>query len=87
MKKSMCLFFSLIKHVYPFFADRLGNEEEDKVSVLSDFESIITKFSRVTGHTYDKSWVLLLEPLIALRLPKTKLFSFLSAIYKSYIPK
>lgn len=68
-------------------ADRLGNEEEDKVSVLSDIESVITRVCRTTGYNYDKSWVLLLEPLIALRLPKPKLFSFFSCIHRSYIPK
>lgn len=78
-----------VTHNVIFFivTDKFGNAEEDKVSVLSDIESVVTRFCRLTGYNYEKHLVLLLEPLIALRLPKSKLFSLFSSIQKSYIPK
>ncbi|KAF8774170.1 TBC1 domain family member 23-like isoform X1 [Argiope bruennichi] len=67
--------------------DRLGNEEEDKVSVLCDIESVITRYRRQSGYDYDSNWVHLLEPLIALRLPKTKLYSYFCSIHTRFLPK
>ncbi|GIY19293.1 TBC1 domain family member 23 [Caerostris darwini] len=67
--------------------DRLGNEEEDKVSVLCDVESIITRYCHKSGYEYDTNWVYLLEPLLALRLPKTILYSFFCSIHRRFIPK
>ncbi|CAL1283385.1 unnamed protein product [Larinioides sclopetarius] len=67
--------------------DRLGNEEEDKVSVLCDIESVITRYCRQSGYDYDSNWVHLLEPLLALRLPKTKLYSYFCSIHTRFLPK
>ncbi|GFY50129.1 TBC1 domain family member 23 [Trichonephila inaurata madagascariensis] len=67
--------------------DRLGNEDEDKVSVLCDVESIITRYCHQSGYDYDTNWVHLLEPLVALRLPKTNLYSLFCSIHKKFVPK
>lgn len=69
------------------FADRFGNDEGDKVSVLCDIESIITRYRRQSGYEYDVNWVHLLEPLVALRLPKAKLYSLFATIHQKYVPK
>ncbi|XP_013774854.1 TBC1 domain family member 23-like [Limulus polyphemus] len=69
--------------------DRLGNEEEDKLSVISDLESVLTKYSKTTGISYssDNGWLEVLEPLLSLRLPSSQLYEYFRAIQNTYIPK
>ncbi|XP_076304257.1 TBC1 domain family member 23 [Tachypleus tridentatus] len=69
--------------------DRLGNEEEDKLSVISDLESVLTKYSKTTGIGYssDNGWLEVLEPLLSLRLPSSQLYEYFRAIQNIYIPK
>ncbi|XP_042900801.1 TBC1 domain family member 23 isoform X2 [Parasteatoda tepidariorum] len=68
-------------------ADRLGNEDEDRVSVLCDLESVITRYCRQSGYDYEDNWVYVLEPLVALRLPKGRLYSLFHSIHQKFIPK
>ncbi|XP_054716052.1 TBC1 domain family member 23-like [Uloborus diversus] len=77
----------LIREDCQKLVDRLGNEEEDKVSVLCDVESIITRYCRQAAFEYDRNWVQLLEPLVALRLPKAQLYSYFHTIQNIYVPK
>ncbi|XP_067132890.1 TBC1 domain family member 23 [Centruroides vittatus] len=78
---------SIIRQDCQELVDRLGNEEEDKISVMSDLESVITKYCKVTGETYETGnrWLQLLEPLIALHLPKAELYSWFCAIRRMYL--
>lgn len=80
---------SVIREDCQNLVDRLGNEEEDRLSVLCDLESVLTKYCKESGYTYSSNlkWLEVLEPLIALRLPRTQLYYYFSSIQRLYIPK
>ncbi|EDW77773.1 uncharacterized protein Dwil_GK24666, isoform A [Drosophila willistoni] len=69
--------------------DRMGNEEEDKVSVVSDLESIMTFYCKNRNLQYepDNGWIELLLPLFALKLNRSDTFNLFEAIRDTYIPK
>ncbi|XP_076179164.1 TBC1 domain family member 23 isoform X2 [Ptiloglossa arizonensis] len=68
---------------------KLGNDDEDKVSVVSDLESILTFYCRSKGKQYKvgNGWIELLGPLIALKLPRTATYNLFEAIIDIYIPR
>lgn len=67
----------------------MGNDDEDKVSVLSDLESIMTFYCRNRSRKYEagNGWVELLGPLIALKLPRAATYNLFEAIRDIYIPR
>jgi len=69
--------------------DRMGNDEEDKVSVVSDLESIITFYCKNRNLQYepDNGWIELLLPLFALKLNRSDTFNLFESIRDTYIPK
>ena len=70
--------------------EKLGNEDEDKVSVVSDLESILTfycKKRRIKLYESQNGWNELLLPLLALKLPRSDTFNLFEAIRDTYIPK
>ncbi|XP_011500394.1 PREDICTED: TBC1 domain family member 23 [Ceratosolen solmsi marchali] len=69
--------------------NKLGNDDEDKVSVVSDLESIITFYCKNRGKRYERgnSWLELLGPLIALKLPRSATYNLFEAIRDIYIPR
>jgi hypothetical protein len=71
------------------FPANLGNEDEDKVSVISDLESILTFYCKSKSLKYEKSngWIEILLPLIALKLPRSETYNSFEAIKNSYIPR
>lgn len=71
------------------FSDKLGNDDEDKVSVVSDLESIITFYCKNRGKQYERGngWLELLGPLIALKLPRSATYNLFEAIRDIYIPR
>ncbi|XP_033224813.1 TBC1 domain family member 23 isoform X2 [Belonocnema kinseyi] len=68
---------------------KLGNDDEDKVSVVSDIESILTFYCKNRGKKYERNngWLELLEPLIALKLPRSATYNLFEAIRDIYIPR
>lgn len=68
---------------------KLGNEDEDKVSVVSDLESILTFYSKSKGKQYKRGngWLELLCPLITLKLQRSAMYNLFEAIIDVYIPK
>ncbi|KAG7203794.1 hypothetical protein KM043_013813 [Ampulex compressa] len=68
---------------------KLGNDDEDKVSVVSDLESILTFYCKTKGKQYKKGngWLELLGPLIALKLPRAATYNLFEAIIDIYIPR
>lgn len=72
-----------------FFAAKLGNDDEDKVSVVSDLESILTFYCKSRGRQYEKGngWLELLGPLIALKLPRSATYNLFEAIRDVYVPR
>jgi hypothetical protein len=71
------------------FSANLGNEDEDKVSVISDLESILTFYCKSKSLKYEKGngWIEILLPLIALKLPRCGTYNLFEAIKNSYIPR
>uniref|UniRef100_A0A8D9F8L9 TBC1 domain family member 23 n=1 Tax=Cacopsylla melanoneura TaxID=428564 RepID=A0A8D9F8L9_9HEMI len=69
--------------------EKLGNDDEDKVSVLSDLESILTQFRKTRSpsrpYTTDNGWIELLFPVVALKLPKQETYNLFEAIHRRYI--
>lgn len=70
-------------------AANLGNEDEDKVSVISDLESILTFYCKSKSLKYEKGngWIEILLPLIALKLPRSETYNLFEAIKNCYIPR
>lgn len=68
---------------------KLGNDDEDKVSVISDLESILTFYCKSRNLKYERhnGWIELLLPLIALKVPKSKVYNLFEAIRDTYIPQ
>lgn len=69
--------------------DKLGNDEEDKVSVVSDLESILTFYCKNRSLQYEtkNGWIELLLPLLSLKLSRSYTYNLFEAIRDTYIPK
>lgn len=69
--------------------EKLQNDESEKVSILSDIESLITHFckSHHTEYKTDNGMLDLIKPLISLKLPKNELFNLFCSVKESYIPR
>ncbi|RWS27081.1 TBC1 domain family member 23-like protein [Leptotrombidium deliense] len=80
---------NLIRNDCQNLVDNLGNDEIDKLSVLSDVESIVTTFAKKYKITYcsNNGWLEILQPLLALKIPKNEIFNCFEAIINQYIPK
>lgn len=69
----------------------MGNNEEDKISVLSDLESILTCHCKAgpikRQYKTNNGWMDLLLPLITLKLPRSCMYNLFEAIYNKYIPR
>ncbi|XP_022187885.2 TBC1 domain family member 23 isoform X3 [Nilaparvata lugens] len=72
------------------FVDKLGNEDEDKLPVLSDLETILThhRKSLGPGAKYERGngWIELLIPLLNLQLPRKDTYCLFQSISNRYIP-
>ncbi|XP_063222902.1 TBC1 domain family member 23 isoform X2 [Bacillus rossius redtenbacheri] len=71
------------------FVANLGNDEEDKVSVVSDLESVLTHYCKSSSARYERGngWVEILLPLIALKLPRWHTYNLFQAIKHRYVPR
>lgn len=71
------------------FIDTLGNEEVDKISVLSDLESILTFYCKNRNLKYETNngWIETLMPILSLKLKRTDTYNLFEAIRDTYIPK
>ncbi|KAK0079921.1 hypothetical protein PV325_000631 [Microctonus aethiopoides] len=80
---------NLIREDCQQLVGKLGNDDEDKVSVVSDLESIITFYCKTRGKVYERGngWLELLGPLIALKLPRAPTYNLFEAIRDVYIPR
>lgn len=69
--------------------EKLGNEDEDKVSVVSDLESILTFYCKSQNVKYESKngWIELLLPLVALKLKRSETFNMFQSILCTYVPK
>ena len=69
--------------------EKLGNDDEDKVSIVSDLESILTFYCKSKEKQYKtgNGWLELLGPLIALKVPRSATYNLFEAIIDVYIPR
>lgn len=70
------------------FVKKLGNDDDDKLAVISDIESIITFYckSKSIAYTSNNGWIELLLPLLSLKLPRADTYNLFEKIIKLYIP-
>ncbi|XP_034826872.1 TBC1 domain family member 23 [Maniola hyperantus] len=70
------------------FATRLDNDDDEKLSVISDIESIITFHCKSKSITYasNNGWIEILFPLLSLKLNKADTYNLFEKILKLYIP-
>lgn len=71
------------------FVSKLGNDEEDRLSVISDLESILTFYckSRNVPYKRDNGWIELLLPIISLKVPRSTTYNLFEAIRDTFIPQ
>lgn len=71
------------------FVKKLNNEGEDKLTIVSDVESIITFYCKSKSVNYDSGngWIELLLPLINLKLPRSDTYNLFEKIINCYVPK
>lgn len=71
------------------FVKQLGNDEDDKLAVISDIESIITYYckSNCINYMSNNGWIEVLLPLLSLKLPRSDTYNLFERIQKLYIPK
>ncbi|KAL4229019.1 hypothetical protein ACF0H5_012057 [Mactra antiquata] len=80
---------SLIREDSSKLVDKLGNEEDERVSVVGDIESMITFFCKSRDETYtsNNGWLDLLQPLLALKLGKSELYNCFYSLNNKYITR
>uniref|UniRef100_A0A1Y1N1Q6 TBC1 domain family member 23 n=1 Tax=Photinus pyralis TaxID=7054 RepID=A0A1Y1N1Q6_PHOPY len=71
------------------FVSKLGNDEEDKLSVVSDLESILTFYCKSRNLEYERNngWIDILLPLLALKGQRSTTYNLFEAIRDTYIPQ
>nr|CAH7738603.1 unnamed protein product [Callosobruchus chinensis] len=71
------------------FVSKLGNDEEDKLSVLSDLESILTFYCKSRNVPYERNngWIELLLPIVSLKMPRSVTYNLFEAIKDTYVPQ
>ncbi|KAI4463822.1 hypothetical protein MML48_4g00016202 [Holotrichia oblita] len=71
------------------FVDKLGNDESDKLSVVSDLESILTFYCKSRNVKYDRNngFLELLLPLLTLKVPLSITYNLFEAIRDTYVPQ
>lgn len=78
---------NLIRQDCKTLVEKLDNSSSEKLSILSDLESIITNFSRLYNCPYDSSngWIELLGTLIHLNAKRDELFKIFESIQLRYV--
>lgn len=71
------------------FVKRLGNDDDDKLSVISDIESIITFYCKSKSINYcaNNGWIEILLPLLSLKLPRSDTYNLFERVLQLYIPQ
>jgi hypothetical protein len=64
-------------------------DEEDKLTLVSDLETIITFYtkSRNLSYSSEHDWLGVIQPLLALKLSRAEIYNCFYAIVNKYIPR
>ena len=67
----------------------MGNEEEDKVSIVSDLETIVTFYCKSRGEQYSSTngWMDILQPLLSVKMSCSELYNCFYALINKYVPR
>ncbi|XP_050665041.1 TBC1 domain family member 23 isoform X2 [Leptidea sinapis] len=70
------------------FMMKLDNDDDEKLSVISDIESIITFYCKSKSINYAPSngWIEILYPLLSLKLPRSDTYNLFEKVLNLYIP-
>ncbi|XP_070505538.1 TBC1 domain family member 23 [Chironomus tepperi] len=82
-------FQKLLRQDCQNFIDTLGNDEGDKISILSDIEAILTFYCKNRNLKYESNngWIETLMPILSLKLKRTEIYNIFEAIRDTFIPK
>lgn len=71
------------------FVGKLDNDEEERLSIISDLESIVTSYCKLRNLSYSRNnkWIELLLPILTLKIPKSTVYNLFEAIRDTYIPQ
>ncbi|XP_063959551.1 TBC1 domain family member 23-like isoform X1 [Lytechinus pictus] len=71
------------------FIDKLDNSDEEKLSLVSDLESVLTFYCKSKNLKYEvgNGWLDILGPLVALHMDKALLYNCFYAIMTKYVPR
>ncbi|XP_042884161.1 TBC1 domain family member 23-like isoform X2 [Penaeus japonicus] len=80
---------SVVRADVKSLVDKLGNEEEDKVSIVCDVESIFTHYCKTRHLKYDTTqlWGDIVLPLLAAKMPRDHIYVCFEEILEKYIPR
>lgn len=69
--------------------EKLGNDEEEQLSVVSDLESILTFYCKNRNLIYETNngWIEMLLPLLSLKLQRSETYNLFEIIRDTYVPK
>ena len=69
--------------------DKLGNEEEDKVSIVSDLETMVTFYCKSRGERYSShnGWMDVLQPLLSVKMSASEVYNCFYAVLNKYVPR
>ncbi|KAH9504514.1 hypothetical protein Btru_063009 [Bulinus truncatus] len=68
--------------------DKLGNDEDDKVSIISDLETIVTFYCKSRGVKYatNNGWMDILQVLLAVKMSTSDIYNCFYSIMNKFIP-
>ncbi|KAJ8034465.1 TBC1 domain family member 23 [Holothuria leucospilota] len=71
------------------FIDKFDNSDEEKLSLASDLESVITFYCKSKNVKYETSngWLDILGPLVAHRMERSDLYNCFYALITKYVPR
>jgi len=74
--------------MFSIISANLGNDDEDKLSVISDLETILTTYRKSSGDHYERNngWLELMLPLLSLKRQQAETYSLFTTIREKYIP-
>ncbi|MCL4125486.1 UNVERIFIED_CONTAM: hypothetical protein GTU68_054757 [Idotea baltica] len=80
---------SIIRANCKALVDKLGNDEEDKVSIVCDTESIFTHYCKSRHLKFDQSkgWSDIITALLAVKMPRDHIYTCFEEILEKYIPR
>ncbi len=70
-------------------SEKFDNSDEEKLSLSSDLESVITFFckSKSAKYAHNNGWLDVLGPLVALRMERADLYNCFYAVMSKYVPR